>query len=251
MIQNVLFGIASYKTSFSLIRKLNLWKYFAIPVLISMGTAVMIGILAWKLGSIAGGWFSKLWFWEWGAAGFRSAGNFLGGAVIVLFGIIIFRHVVMAFSAPFMSPVSEKIEKHHHPNAGFPEQSGFFKLLWRGLRINIRNLILELVLTIPVFLLGFIPVIGFISAPLILIIQSYYAGFGNMDYTLERHLSYADSISFVRKNRGVAIGNGLIFSAVLMIPFFGILLVFPLSVTAASGSTLILLDRKCQKEGLN
>lgn len=242
MIPNILKGIASYKNSFSLIRKLRLWRFFAIPIGISILTAGCIIFLAIQFGSIIGGWLSKLWFWEWGATSFRMVGNITGSLFILILGLIVYRHIIMALSAPFMSPVSEKIEKHYFPDSPFPEQSGFFSLLWRGIRINIRNLILELIITLPVFILGFIPVIGILSAPLLFLIQSYYAGFGNMDYTLERHFSYKESIHFVHRNRGVAIGNGMVFMLILMIPIIGLILVLPVSVTAATRNVLKLMS---------
>ena len=67
-----------------------------------------------------------------------------------------------------------------------------------------------------------------------------------MDYTLERHYNYKDSINFVRRNRGVAIGNGLVFILFLLVPFIGVILVLPLSVTAASLSTVKLIKTNSQ-----
>ncbi len=101
---------------------------------------------------------------------------------------------------------------------------------------------MELLLTIPIIILGFIPVIGIVSSVLLFLVQAYYAGFGNMDYTLERHLKYNESITFVRKNRGLAIGNGIIFMLFLFIPIIGVILVLPLSVTAASKETVAVLQ---------
>ena len=62
-----------------------------------------------------------------------------------------------------------------------------------------------------------------------------------MDYTLERHLNYKDSITFVKNNKGIAIGNGIVFMLFLLIPVIGIILVLPLSVTAASIKTVDIL----------
>jgi CysZ protein len=101
---------------------------------------------------------------------------------------------------------------------------------------------MELLLTLPIILIGFIPVVGIISSVLLFLVQSYYAGFGNMDYTLERHYKYSESIQFVRRNRGLAIGNGIVFMLMLLIPVVGIILVLPLSVTAASTETLRVLE---------
>jgi CysZ protein len=106
---------------------------------------------------------------------------------------------------------------------------------------------MELLWTVPIFFLGLIPVIGLIAPILLFCMQAYYAGFGNMDYTLERHFGYSDSIRFVKRNRGSAIGNGLVFMTVLIIPIVGLILVLPLSVTAASLRTVQLMDKEQPK----
>src|SRR5690554_6830272 len=207
MIKNVLKAIKAYAGTFKLINKLGLWKYFAIPMAISFFTAVLIGFSAWGLSDNLGVLISKIWFWEWGAETFRIISNFIGALIIIALGLILYRHIIMALSAPFMSPVSEKIEKHLYGNTHKHRNTSNTSQLWRGVRINVRNLGLELLFTIPILLIGFIPVIGIASAFLLFLVQSYYAGFGNMDYTLERHFKYSESIEFVRKTRGLEIGR--------------------------------------------
>ena len=243
MIKNIIKGIKAYAGTFGLISKLGLWKYFAVPMAISFFIAVLIGFSAWGLSDNLGAFISKIWFWEWGSETFRTISNFIGALIIISLGIILYRHIVMALSAPFMSPVSEKIEKHLYGINHSHRKTSNAEQLWRGVRINIRNLLLELLLTIPIILIGFIPVIGIISSVLLFLVQSYYAGFGNMDYTLERHFKYSESIQFVKRNRGLAIGNGIVFMLVLLIPVVGIILVLPLSVTAASTETLAVLNK--------
>ncbi|HLT34321.1 MAG TPA: EI24 domain-containing protein [Aquaticitalea sp.] len=242
MIHNIFKGIKAYAGSISLISKLGLWKYFGIPILISVIVATLVLTSAYALADDFGYYFSKLWIWEWGKETFFFLSKILSGILILLVGIIIYKHVVMALSAPFMSPVSEKIEahllgvdNHKHRVTSFGEQ------LWRGVRINMRNLGMEILLTIPILIIGFIPILGLVSTILLILTQGYYAGFGNMDYTLERHFNYRESIKFVKQHRGLAIGNGLVFILFLLIPVIGIILVLPLSVTAASTETVALL----------
>lgn len=252
MIKNILKGIKAYAGTFKLINKLGLWKYFGVPMLISLLTAVLIGFSAWGLSDDLGAFISKIWFWEWGSETFRTISDFVGALIIIAFGIILYRHIVMALSAPFMSPVSEKIEKHLYGTSGLDHShrnTTNAGQLWRGVRINVRNLLMELLFTIPIILIGFIPVIGIVSSVLLFLVQSYYAGFGNMDYTLERHYKYSESIQFVKNNKGLAIGNGIVFMLMLLIPVVGIILVLPLSVTAASTQTLrVLEDSKTSKK---
>ena len=51
-------------------------------------------------------------------------------------------------------------------------------------------------------------------------------------------------IQFVKKNKGVAIGNGIIFIIMLIIPVIGVILVLPLSVTASTTETIRLIQEK-------
>lgn len=245
MIKNIVLGIKAYGGAFALISKLKLWKYFVIPVLISILTAIFIGIEAYVLSDNIGSFISKAWIWDWGKEGFTAISNFVGAIIIIFLGFILYKHIIMAFSAPFMSPVSEKIEAHFYGDVShLLRKTSFLSQLWRGISINIRNLLRELLISIPILLLKFIPIINIFSTILLLLVQAYYAGFGNMDYTLERHLTYKESISFVKRNKGFAIGNGIVFMLFLLIPVVGIILVLPLSVTAATVNTIKLLHDK-------
>lgn len=248
MINNILKGIQAYSGALSLISKLKLWKYFAIPIIISVVTALIIGLSAYGLSDNIGRFIANIWPWEFGKDTFTSISTFIGGIVVLAIGLILYKHIIMALSAPFMSPVSEKIEAHligiephSHRNTTFKEQ------LWRGIRINFRNLAKELLITLPILLLKFIPVVNIFSTVLLFIVQAYYAGFGNMDYTLERHFKYRDSINFVGRHKGIAIGNGTIFMLFLLIPVVGVILVLPMSVTASSLNTIKLLE--AEKKG--
>lgn len=245
MLKNIITAIKAYAGAFELISKLKLWRYFVIPILISIVTAISIGLSAYGFSDDIGQFISRIWVWEWGKETFTTISEIFGGLIIIVLGLVLYKHIIMALSAPFMSPVSEKIEIHllgeesklsdQHRNTSFHQQ------LWRGIRINVRNLLMELWLTIIILIISLIPVIGWFTSLILFFIQAYYAGFGNMDYTLERHFKYKESVSFVRKHRGIAIGNGIVFMLFLLIPVIGVILVLPLSVTAASTETIKLL----------
>ena len=247
MIKNIFKGIKAYSGTFKLISKLGLWKYFGIPMAISIVTATLILVSAYGLSDNVGHFISSFWTWDWGKETFAVISEVLSGLIIIVIGFLLYKHIVMALSAPFMSPVSEKIEAYltgvennQHRNTSFKEQ------LWRGIRINVRNLAMELLLTIPILILSFIPIINIFTTFILFLVQSYYAGFGNIDYTLERHFKYSESIDFVKQHKGVAIGNGIVFMLFLLIPVIGIILVLPLSVTAATTETVKLLADKKQ-----
>ncbi|RXG17860.1 putative protein involved in cysteine biosynthesis [Leeuwenhoekiella aestuarii] len=246
MIQSIFSGLSAYKDSINLMRKLRLWKFFAVPMVISFFTALVIGITAYGLSDNIGHFIAQLWVWEWGAQIVETISTVVGGLIIIVLGLIAYKHIIMAFSAPFMSPVSEKIEAHFYSGVHQHRDTTNAGQLVRGIKINLRNLAWELLMSIPLLLLSLIPVVGIIATVLLFLIQAYYAGFGNMDYTLERHFPYRESVNFVKANRGFAIGNGIVFMLFLLIPFVGIILVLPISVTAASKTTLELLEQQKQ-----
>ncbi len=252
MIKNILKGIQAYFGAMALITKLKLWNFFLIPIAINLIVVLLIAISAYGLSGTFGILIASIWPWEFGKTTFTVISKLVTAVSVLSIGLILYKHIVMALSAPFMSPVSEKIEvhllgltKHHHRNTTFKEQ------LWRGIRINIRNLGKELLIILPILLFSLIPIINIFAVVLLILVQAYYAGFGNMDYTLERHLNYTESINFVRKYKGIAIGNGLVFMLFLLLPVIGIVLVLPLSVTAASIKTIQLLKDENRLEVAN
>ena len=244
MVKNIFKGIKAYVSALGLISTLGLWKYFAVPVLISFITASLIGLSAWSWSDNIANTIDLLWIWEWGADWFHGFAEILGGILIIILGLIVYKHIVMALSAPFMSPVSTAIEHHFLGEKHIHRNTSNTSQLWRGIRINVRNLAMEIFITIPLLILSLIPVLNIVTTVLLFLVQAYYAGFGNMDYTLERHYGYKESVGFVKRHKGVAIGNGIIFTIMLFIPVIGVLMVLPLSVTAASSQTIRFIQDK-------
>lgn len=235
MINDIFRGLQVYSGAYGLISKLKLWKYFIIPAVISLVVFAMVFVSAYSLSDDLGGYMMKIYPWEFGSTFVHKTFNIISSIIIFAIGVIAYKHIIMALSSPFMSPVSEKIEAYF---TGKPAKNyvntNFVNQLARGIRVSLRNLSRELLFTIPILLLKFVPVVNIFSTFLLFIVQAYYAGFSNMDYTLERHFKYKESISFIRQHRGLAIGNGIGFLLLLFIPIIGVILVLPLSVTSAS-----------------
>lgn len=252
MIRHIISGMEAYSGTLNLISKLKLWKYFLIPITISIITATLIFVAAYGFSDNIGRFIAQIWIWDWGKETFTSISTFIGGIVVLALGIIVYKHIILALSAPFMSPVSEKIEAYLTGIERDPSNStSFQEQLWRGIRINMRNLVKELLVSIPILLLKFVPVVNIFSFALLFLVQAYFAGFGNMDYTLERHFKYRDSVRFVGRYRGIAIGNGIIFILFTLVPLLGWVMVLPFSVTAATSSTVRLLQAEQKIGGSN
>ena len=147
--------------------------------------------------------------------------------------IFIFKYIVLIITAPIMSLLSESVEIHltsnKIPQLGFKDQ---IKSMIRGTRLAISNVIREILITIPTLLLSFIPGFAIVTTPFLLIVQSYYAGFGNFDFFMERRFNIRESRRFMNRYKGLAIGNGFLFLSFLVVPTYWsivYLLPYPLS----------------------
>lgn len=235
--------MGSYGAALRHISKHGMWGYVLLPGGLSLIIAGLIVWLAWGLSDNIGGFINNLWPWEWGSETVGNITQIFGGLIVAVLGAISIKQILMVLLAPVMSILSEKVENQLigvEIDRPFTMKQIISDMV-RGLRIAIRNIIRELLGTGVLLLLGLIPVLSPFTTALIFILQSYYAGFGNIDYTLERHFGYRDSIRFVRRNRGLAIGNGAVFM-LLLFTCIGFFFALPLSTTAATIETVKRLD---------
>jgi CysZ protein len=109
------------------------------------------------------------------------------------------------------------------------------KDMLRGIRLALRNTIWQTVYIVSVLILSFFPLIGWVTPIIALFIECYYYGFSMMDYSCERHkLSSSESVAFISRQKGLAIGNGLIFYLMHIIPIIGWVLAPAYAVVAAT-----------------
>ena len=158
--------------------------------------------------------------------------------------ILIFKYIILIIVAPIMSVLSEKIEYYE---TGRPMDSSLsiktqLYLIFRGTRLAVSNLSREIFITVILLFISLIPGAIVITTPMIFLVQSYYAGFGNMDFFMERHLNNRDSRRFVSNNKGVAVANGAVFLLLILVPFVGVFVAPTFATIAATLSGIELLD---------
>lgn len=238
-------AILAYGKAFRLIKELKLWFYVLIPGMVS---ALLGGIIIWLIVKYAdnlGTWVTSWYDWQ-GKGVVKTVGKVLSGLTIGLLAFVLFKYIILILVGPMMSPLSEKVEAHlmGKPVSTTFQPVKFFRDVLRGVGLALRNIVRELIFTLLLLLASFVfPVIAPFTAVLIFIIQSYYAGFGNMDYTLERHFNFRESIQFVRENKGLAIGNGLVFVWLILLGI-GFLIAPPLSTIAATIETVKAIQKR-------
>ena len=241
-------GILKYFQVFRLAREFNLWKYFYISGFLSFLAGALILYFAYLFGDNLGNSIFSWYKWDFGSKFIESIEDWVGGIIIAIFAVLIFKYVVLIVSAPIMSFLSEQLERqltHYPPHSSFTLKQ-FLDDLVRGIIINLRNITRELLIVGVLLLLGLIPVFTIFIPILIFIVQSYYAGFGNLDYFLERHYKVRGSVRFVHNHRFLAIGNGAVFLVLLMVPVLG-WFVAPFFGTIASTACAVPRLERAQK----
>lgn len=238
MIQEFFNAIRDYTTAFRLLSKRSLWHWQIVPGIISLLLGSVIFGLAYQFGDNLGSILSSWYPWSFGKTTIVWIFKIMGKIFILFSGLFMYRYILLMVISPILSLLSEKVERIYLEEP-IQAASGFiisrlFRDIRRSIYLTTRNLFRELFLTLGLFLASFIPGMSIFTGPLTIGVQSYYAGFGNMDFTMERYMNTKERIRFVKANKGLAIGNGLLFIAILMIPIIGLFFAPTLGVIAAT-----------------
>jgi CysZ protein len=147
----------------------------------------------------------------------------------------LFKFILLGVASPLYGYISERTEAVLTGKEYDFSITQLSKDIIRGVTLSIRNLLKQTFLTLALLPLSFIPVVGLISAALIILLDAYYYGFAMIDYCCERKkMSAQESALFISQHKGLAIGNGLVFYVLFLIPVIGIVIGAPLSAIAAT-----------------
>jgi CysZ protein len=243
MLKDIIIAIQSYGQAHRFIVKHRLWKWILIPGILyallfvagiylywtSSEKAInylfsLTGITAW-MQKMQLGWLSFLFI----------LGQIILKMVMLLFYFSLFKYLFLIIGSPLFAYLSEKTAAIQE-GRDFP--FNFAQLLrdiWRGIKIALRNALWQTVYTVTILILSFIPLIGWVTPLIALLIECYYLGFSMLDYSCERNkLSTSQSIAFIGRHKGLAIGNGIVFYLLHMLPFVGWIFAPSYAVIAAT-----------------
>jgi len=152
-------------------------------------------------------------------------------------------YIIIILMSPVFSYLSERTEKIK-TGIDYPfSMRQLVKDVLRGVIIAVRNFSIEVILTLLMFILSFIPIIGWLAAIMLFFISAYFYGFSFMDYALERKkLNLKQSVQFMRENKGIVIANGFVFSLCLIIPFCGVSLSSFAAIISVVAGTLAISE---------
>jgi CysZ protein len=242
-------GISGFFKAISFIFKHNLWWTFFVPVILTIllfaGGHSLLDYLTDPINS-----YIQNWIGDGKVTGILSwIVNFLINIIFFFIFAYFSGYIVLIILSPLLSWVSEQTDKIIN-NTDYPfSWKNFTSDIWRGIVLALRNMLYETGITVLVLLATLIPglniITGLPATIFLFIISSYFYGFSYMDYALERRrMNVKERVLFVRKNKGMAIANGSLFSISLFIPFVGVLFSGITAIIATVGAVLALNNTK-------
>ena len=250
MLKEIVIAIQSFFDAHRFIIKHRLWKWIVIPGIfytilfiggiylfwITSNSAIEFillksGVKAW-LDRMQDSWVSFLFI----------VGQIIMRLVLLLFYFSFFKFLFLIIGSPVFAYLSEKTESIME-GKDFPFSfRQLLKDIARATKIALRNILWQTVYVITILILSFVPIFGWIAPLVSLFVECYYFGFSMLDYSSERNkMSAQQSIEFIGRHKGLAIGNGLVFYLMHIIPIIGWLFAPSYAVIAA---TLSLLNAK-------
>ncbi|HUQ97247.1 MAG TPA: EI24 domain-containing protein [Chitinophagaceae bacterium] len=230
MLKEIIIAIQAYFDAHQFIRTHKLWKWIVIPGLV-YALLFSIGMyFFWHSTNDAVSWFSNVLGVENWLKRQRSGllhflfimAELIIRILLMLFYFSLFKYLFLIIGSPLFAYLSERTESILE---GRPFPFSFRQLLkdtGRGVQVAARNLLGQTFYIVLLLLLSFVPVVGWIVPLISLFVECYYYGFSMLDYSCERaQLPPAQSIRFISRHRGLALGNGLLFYAMHIVPVAG------------------------------
>ena len=254
MLKEIVIAIQSYGKAHQFIKEHKLWKWIIIPGIVY---AILFGISMYFFGKTATGAIEYLTeilgLQEWLQ---KLQNSFLGFlftmAAIILWLIMmffyfsLFKYIWLIVGSPIFAYLSEKTEAILEGKDYPFNLNQFISDAWRGIKMAVRNSLWQTVYVVSILLLSFVPLVGWIAPVVALFVECYYYGFSMLDYSFERNkMSMFQSIDYIGKHKGLAIGNGVVFYLMHAVLFVGWVLAPAYAVIAA---TISIIDSKIMKQ---
>ena len=243
MLKEIVIAIQAYFQAHRFIVKHRLWKWILIPgfiyaILFFTGMCIfwissnhaidyLFSITGLKhcMQSLQSGWLQFLFIF----------GQVILHMVLMLFYFSLFKYLFLIIGSPLFAYLSEKtaaiMEGKDYP---FNLSQLIIDII-RGIKLALRNALWQTVYTVSILILAFVPLAGAITPLMALLTECYYFGFSMLDYSCERNnLSASESISFISKHKGLAIGNGIVFYLMHIVLIVGWILAPSYAVIAAT-----------------
>lgn len=229
-------GFAGFFEAFGFVFRNRLAGWYLVPVilwvvLVAGSTFSLAGWLSPLIRELLNQWLgaevpeSEGSWWklmrEWLHTGLKFISAWVLNLLIFYFLGRLMKYVILIVTSPLLAWLSERTEEIL---TGRTYPFSLLQLLsdaWRGIRITLRNLLIETVLIAVGFVLSFSFPAGalFITTALYLL-NCYFMGFSMYDYYTERRkMNVRQSVLYMRRNRMRVLGLGFAFNLMSWVPF--------------------------------
>ncbi|MBI2966387.1 MAG: EI24 domain-containing protein [Bacteroidetes bacterium] len=243
IISEIRYGIDCYREAHRIIREHRLWLFVILPGVINLLLFAVTFYFGWIYSDIL---TSQI-------MGFINITNNDGSFVHILQKVLafvilfvlrllfiilylyIYKYVILILMSPVLAWLSERTEEIITGRKYPFNPVQFSRDVLRGVCIAVRNLVIQSLILLLCFLLGFVPVLGLIAPLPAFLAECYFYGFSLMDYSNERHkLTVRESVSFINSHFTLSATLGGGFYLLMMIPVAGIIIAPAYSAIAAT-----------------
>lgn len=236
MLKEIVIAIQSWSEAHRFIRQHKLWKWILIPGFIYTALFIVGMYFFWPAADDAISWISeqmKIDTWlqqkrsQWLSFFFVMMGMMLRLILVMTF-FALFKYLILIIGSPVFAYLSEKTEaiienKEHSFNWKELKKDAL-----RSIRMALRNSVWQTVYLLGLAIMSLLPLIGWITPVIALFMECYYYGFSMLDYSFARNnFTRQQSVQFIGRHKGLAIGNGVIFYlmhvAIIFAPAYAII----------------------------
>ncbi|MDX3104328.1 EI24 domain-containing protein [Nonomuraea angiospora] len=206
------------------------WLFGLIPALIAfavyIAALILLGTHATDLAAFLTP-FAESWGWR---DLFRTLVGillFLGGLALA---VLTFTALTLAIGEPFYERLSAEVDPL--PDA---DEQPWWRTLPRSLRDSVITLFYVLLFTIPLFFLGFVPVIGQTVVPVLgALVSGFFLTVELTTLALERRgMARKQRFALLRANKAGALGFGVVGFLLFLVPFVAVV-AMPAAVAGAA-----------------
>lgn len=212
------------------------WLFGLIPAVIAfalyVGALVLLGTNALSLAETFTP-FADTWAWREAFRATVAIALFLGGLAAA---VVTFTAVTLTIGEPFYEKLSAAVD----PLPDEPDEP-WWRTLPRSIRDSLVTLGYLLLFTVPLFFLGFVPVVGQTVVPVVgAAVSGFFLTVELTALALERRgLARRDRFALLRRNRASALGFGVGVFLLFLVPLVSVLLM----PAAVAGAALLVRTR--------
>lgn len=158
------------------------------------------------------------------------------------------KYIVLVLLSPLLAYASERTEEILTCRSWPFSWGRLLKDALRGSLVALRNGILELSISVGVWVLTLlVPLFAPLSVAVLFIVSSYFYGFSMFDYLFERRrLRIGESVRAVNDRLGAVMANGALFSLLMKLPLLGLMFAPPMAAIGAVLAEVRMEDKRAK-----